>query len=115
MMQRNTPPRVQNPTPMSAPEYQLILTPPAKQDFRDLVSYTQQTWGKAQSEEYGNKINNALLAIMANPHSGRKRHGRIVYKAGRHQIYYRVRDTEIWILRILHERMEAVRHLGETE
>jgi plasmid stabilization system protein ParE len=81
----------------------LIVPPLTKQDFRDIVSYKEQTWGTAQSVGYGQKINHALNAIGGNPDIGGKRHGRMVYTTGRRRIYYQIKDTEIWVLRILHD------------
>jgi toxin ParE1/3/4 len=72
---------------MSAPEYQLELAEPAEADFSNLLSFTLQTWGERQFAEYATKINTALAAITENPQSGRKRHGMMVYQAGRHRIY----------------------------
>ena len=33
---------------------------------------------------------------------------------GRHRIYYRIDNTRIYVLRILHDRMGAVRHLPDN-
>lgn len=79
---------------MSAPKYQLIITQLAKQDFRDVISYTLQIWGKQQSQNYAQKINTALNAICDNPDIGRKKHWRLVYGAGRHQIYYKKKSVK---------------------
>lgn len=96
---------------MSAPKHKLIITSLARQDFRDLVSYTLQIWGKDQSHTYAEKIDTALNTICNNPDIGRKKHGRMMYGAGQHQIYYRTKDCEVYVLRILHQRMDATRHL----
>jgi toxin ParE1/3/4 len=97
---------------MSAPKYQLIITQLAKQDFRDVISYTLQIWGKQQSQNYAQKINTALNAICENPDIGRIKHRYLVCKAGRHNIFYKIKEREIWVIRILHERMDATRHLA---
>jgi toxin ParE1/3/4 len=104
-------PKVKKQILMSAHKYQLILTSLARKDFRDLISYTLQTWGKEQSYEYSRKIDTALNAICENPEIGRKKHGRMMYGAGRHHMYYIVKQHEIWVIRILHERMDAIRYL----
>ena len=77
-------PRAENRIPMFAPEFRFELTEPAKADFRDLLSFTLQTWGESQFIEYKNKINNALNDIADNPNISRKRHGLMVYTTGRH-------------------------------
>ena len=103
--------RVESPILMSAHKLQLILTEPAKQDFRDILSFTLQTWGEGQFDEYRRKLDGALHTIAENPDIGHKRHGMLVYQAGRHRIFYREQGTSIYIFRILHERMDAGRHL----
>jgi toxin ParE1/3/4 len=99
---------------MSAPEFCLELTEPAEADFRDLLSFTLRTWGEGQFAEYKRRINDALNAVAGNPRLGHERHGIMVYHAGRHRIFYRVQGTTIYVLRILHDRMDAVRHLPEN-
>ncbi len=111
-MQRNMQLKAKKQILMSVPKYQLIITQLAKQDFRDVISYTLQIWGKLQSQNYAQKINMALNAICENPEIGRKKHERLVYRAGRHQIYYKIKEREIWVIRILHESMDATRHLA---
>lgn len=57
---------------MSAHKLQLVLTEPAKQDFRDILSFTLQTWGEGQFDEYRRKIDGALHTIAENPDIGHK-------------------------------------------
>jgi plasmid stabilization system protein ParE len=49
----------------------LFVTEPAEQDFRDIVSYTSQTWGDTQSVKYGQKIYAAFDKIIKNPNIGK--------------------------------------------
>ena len=99
---------------MSAPEFRLELTESAKADFRDLLSFTLQTWGESQLIEYKNKINKALSDIADKPNIGRKRHGLMVYSTGRQMIFYCMEKTTLYVLHILHERMDAVRYLPDN-
>ncbi len=96
---------------MSAHKYKLKITTPARQDFRDIISYTLRTWGQAQASEYGQKIDKTFRSIELNPHLGHNRHGCFVFGVGQHKIYCKIKDYEIWVLRILHERMDVLRHL----
>jgi toxin ParE1/3/4 len=107
-------PKVESQILMSAHKYQLVITQPAEQDFRDILSYTHQTWGEQQRLEYKRKIDAALKAIVENPDIGRKKHGRMVFGLGRHQLYYQIKNSEIWLIRILHERMNTVRQLSQS-
>lgn len=98
---------------MSAPELRLELSEPAQRDFRDILSYTLQTWGEEQLAEYARKLDGALRAIAENPQLGRPKHGMMVYPVGRHLIFYQVEEAAptVYVVRILHERMDASRHL----
>lgn len=98
---------------MSAPDFLLRLSKPAQRDFRDILSYTLQTWGDRQCLEYRRKIDTALQAIAAHPYTGHHQHEFMVYPVGRHSIYYRVQANVIYVIRILHCRMDAPRHLPE--
>src|SRR5476651_2312871 len=98
---------------MSVPEFNLDLSDPAKLDFRDILSHTLQMWGERQLAEYKGKIDGALQAIAQNPRAGRA-HGNTslrVLQVERHQIYYFIEGMTVYVVRILHERMDASRHL----
>jgi toxin ParE1/3/4 len=99
---------------MSAPKFQIELARRAKIDFRDLLSFTGQTWGEKQRVTYRDRIIRALQMIAQNPKLGRKRNGLMAYQAGQHRIFYRVEGAKIYVLRILHDRMDAMRHLPEN-
>lgn len=98
---------------MSALSFRLILSEPAQQDLRDILSYTLQTWSEGQLADYKRKLDGALNAITENPQAGRSRHGMRVYPVGRHLVFYRIDEIAqtVFVVRILHERMDAVRHL----
>jgi toxin ParE1/3/4 len=100
---------------MSAPKYRLELTDIASSDFRDLLSYTLQAWGEKQFIKYKQAIDDALNTIADDPYRGRSRHSRMVYQVGRHRIFYRIENSTIFVLRILHDRMDAVRHLPDSD
>jgi len=93
----------------------LQLSPRARQDFVDILRYTGETWGQNQLLIYRDKINDALNAISQNPELG---HGRedlpsthSAYLVGSHIIIYRVSAESIGIVRILHQRMSAAKHI----
>jgi toxin ParE1/3/4 len=92
---------------------QLKLTEPAELDFRDIFSYTLQQWGDQQAALYSAKIDAAFDIIMRNPNVGIRRHGALVYPVGKHKIFYRIHEPTLYIIRILHHRMDPARHLDE--
>jgi len=98
---------------MSAPKRRLELSRQAKEDFRDILSYTLTTWGESQLAKYRASINDALHVIMDNPLAGRPsvKPTLKVMVVGHHRIYYRAIDDTTYVVRILHERMDTSRHL----
>ncbi len=99
---------------MSVHKLHIEFTEPAESDFQELLSFTLLKWGQQQLAEYSRNINDALNSIALNPQLGRKKYGIMVYNAGKHRIFYRIENDWVYILRILHERMDAVRYLPET-
>ena len=98
---------------MSVRNFRLELSESARQDFRDILSFTLQTWGERQLVEYRQKLDSALQVIAENPQAGSARHGMMVYPVGRHVVFYQVDDNArtVSVVRILHGRMDALRHL----
>lgn len=87
----------------------------AAADLDDIYDYTCEHWGIEQAERYLTAIRAAVQRLgseaemplaTANPALGRHR-----VRAGSHIIHYRRDDDSIVIDRILHERMDAKRHL----
>lgn len=93
------------------------LTVAAEQDYADILRYTLQTWGKKQYNKYRMLLRKALERVADHPALGKRRDelcsGCLSYPAGKHVIFYRSTDTGIEILRILHDSMDAQRHIGE--
>ena|SRR5579863_8766422 len=98
---------------MSSPKRRLELSQRAKEDIRDLLSYTLATWGESQLAKYRTSIDDALQGILRNPCAGRPsvKPALKVIAAGHHRIFYRTIDDTIYVVRILHERMDTSRQL----
>lgn len=90
---------------------QLNFTRRALADYDDIMRYTLQRWGKKQWSSYKIILDKAFGKIAENPGIGKARYGLKMYTAGKHCIFYRVRDKVIYILRILHQRMDFPQHL----
>ena len=104
---------MESPAPKSVPELQIELSDPAKLDLRDILSYTLQMWGEHQLVEYKAKIDGALRNVRQNPRIGHEYDDtalRVIH-VGRHQMFYRIDDTTIYVVRVLHENMDPSRHL----
>jgi toxin ParE1/3/4 len=98
---------------MSFPKHRIELSQQAKEDFRDILSYTLTTWGESQLAKYRASINEALHVILQNPFAGRPsvKPPLNVLAVEHHRIFYRTTNDTIYVVRILHERMDMSRHL----
>jgi toxin ParE1/3/4 len=98
---------------MSSPKRRIELSQQAKEDFRDILSYTLTTWGESQLAKYRASINDTLDVILHNPSAGRPsvKPTLKVLAVEHHRIFYRTIDDTIYIVRILHGRMDTPRHL----
>jgi toxin ParE1/3/4 len=98
---------------MSSPKRRIELSQQAKEDFRDILSYTLTTWSESQLAKYRASINDALYIILHNPSAGRPsvKPTLKVLAVEHHRIFYRTIDDTIYVVRILHKRMDTSRHL----
>jgi len=98
---------------MSSPKRRIELSQQAREDFRDILSYTLTTWGESQLAKYRASINDALHVILQNPSAGRPsvKPTLKVLAVEHHRIFYRTIDDTIYVVRILHKRMDTSRHL----
>ncbi|MBI3229434.1 MAG: type II toxin-antitoxin system RelE/ParE family toxin [Burkholderiales bacterium] len=91
------------------------LTPAAERDLEAIWSYTQQQWGIEQATHYFDAIVATFAELAHMPKSAQScDHIRAGYRRrsiGRHMIYFRLTSYGIAITRILHDRMDATRHL----
>ena len=91
------------------------LTPAAERDLEIIWTHTLQQWGIEQANRYIDILTLAFGNLAASPKTApacdqirsgyRRRH------IERHMIYFREAAYGIAIIRILHDRMEATRHL----
>ena len=86
----------------------------ARADLRGIWSYTIEHWGKGQAEAYLALIEGAVDAIVDNPELGRPcnevRQGYRKHLVGSHVLFYRIEGKAIFVIRVLHGRMNAERH-----
>jgi toxin ParE1/3/4 len=93
----------------------LVITGPAKQDLRGVLAHTEETWGTSQADEYESAFNLAFEMLSEHPDLGRLagsgRPDWRIFVVRRHCIVYRYSDATLWILSILHQRMNIAAHL----
>lgn len=91
-------------------EYILDLSQEAEDDLRDILQDTYETWGEKQVPIYKAILDKALSSLTANPYIGHKRpdlsSDYLALRAGHHFMVYRISDKIIYVVRVLHERMD---------
>ncbi len=91
------------------------LSPAAERDLENIWLYTRQQWNSEQADLYITILTNAFTELAQTPQTAagcdhiRKGYRRL--SVVRHMIYFRITDFGISIIRILHDRMDAQRHL----
>ena len=98
---------------MSKIKFSLVLSLQAEQDLADILRYTMDRWGEKQQEKYQESLDRAIRSIEKSPDIGRYKSLYAMYflNVERHVIAYKVIEKEIFIVRVLHQRMDAKRHL----
>jgi len=102
---------------MSYPKYSYFLAPKAEQDVVDIAAFGTYEWGELEATRYTQQFLDAFNELTLFPHLGQAvvlehPHYRS-WRVGSHIVFYRVDESikEIEIVRILHARMDASRHL----
>jgi toxin ParE1/3/4 len=91
------------------------LSKDAKADLANIASYTVAQWGKTQAHDYINGLLERAQQLADQPLIGRQHSelgaGVLAFKYESHIIYYTRLESHITIVRILHKRQDAARHL----
>lgn len=91
------------------------LSPRARSDLDELFDYTVAEWGLPQALRYADLIETACANLAEAPLQGRGcaeiRPGYRRHNVEKHVIYFLVTQYGIAVIRILHRRMDAVRHI----
>lgn len=99
--------------PTKSAEYR--LSPRAKEDLESIWLYSLSEWGLNQADAYIDGLIAAFDLLANSPNAGisceKIRSGYRKHSVIRHFIYYRETGYGIEIIRILHDRMLAIKHL----
>lgn len=91
------------------------LSPRAQADLDEIWDFTAKRWGLDQAETYTRLLQGAIETIAAEPTRGRAcddiRAGYRKYPVGSHVLFYRKTEAGTDVVRILHQRMDVIRHL----
>ncbi len=91
------------------------LSPAAEADLEGVWLYSAQTWGVEQADRYIDVLSSAFADLAQLPQMApacdHLRPGYRRWSVERHVVYFRLEDYGIAVIRVLHERMDATRHL----
>ncbi len=91
------------------------LSAEADRDIFEIARFTLETWDEAQTDRYLNGLHDTFQELANEPASGTKSGGiRAGYFRRRyrsHMIFYKSRGAGVLIVRVLHVRMDYLRHL----
>lgn len=91
------------------------LSPQAQSNLKDIRAYTLKHFGKQQTTTYLKMLQKHMKDLAASPTRGKERDelkaGYYSSFIGSHTIYYRIADTHIEVIDVLHQSMEPMRHL----
>lgn len=91
------------------------LAPKARQDMEATWLYSLRQWGTQQTERYIDDLTEAFGFLVESPLAGTAcehiRTGYRKYPVMRHVVYYRETNYGVEVMRVLHDRMLATRHL----
>jgi toxin ParE1/3/4 len=91
------------------------LSKKAQRDLDAIFDYTVEQWGLEQALRYTDTIEAGCIALANAPQLAQScAHIRPGYRrrgAGHHMIYFKTTSYGIAIIRILHQRMDAIRHM----
>lgn len=86
----------------------------AAKDFEAIYEYTWRRFGPLQADKYTNELDGLLKLLARNPLMGRDCHnlvdGARRHDYGQHAIFYRHADDAVFVIRILHQQMDPLRH-----
>ena len=90
------------------------LSPLAEQDLEAIYLYTLRTWSREQALSYHSDLVAAFEGLAAGTKRGRPAIIRDAYlklPVGSHMVFFRIAHDTIEIIRVLHQSMDAPRHL----
>ena len=90
---------------------QLLVTPKAESDLIGIWVYTREEWGVEQADRYLDQLDQGMQRLIHHPTLGADyAHVLPAYRrlqVEHHVVFYKVRASEVLVVRVLHESMDA--------
>ena len=91
------------------------LSPAAQASLKTIRQYTVKEFGQKQAKVFLSSLRERMKLLAEQPSQCKERNdikiGYYSYFVGSHTIYYRISDTHIDIIDVLHQSMEPVLHI----
>lgn len=92
-----------------------VLSNKADADLDDIYAYSYRTFGEAKADAYFLSLRDCLQALADNPRMGQPagflHAGLLCHRHARHRVYYLIETADIFVVRVLHDAMDAPRRL----
>lgn len=89
----------------------------AAEDFAAIYEYTLLNFGVRQADAYTDELETTLHLLSSSPLMGHEcaeiADGIRRHDHQQHAIFYRQRDQDVFIIRLLHQQMEPMKHFFE--
>ncbi len=92
----------------------IAFSPAAQADLDAIWDYSAEHWGPDQADRYTDEIQDACRALASGAKRGRPvdvAPGYLKCPTGSHVVYVRDRGDQLDVIRILHQRQDAEKHL----
>jgi toxin ParE1/3/4 len=96
---------------------ELEFATPALRDLEKIKAESEAAWGLVQRQRYMADLELRFGRLRERPEIGRPSKDRPNLRrliVGRHAVFYEFDEARVRIIRVLHQRMDAPRHLGRT-
>jgi len=95
--------------------FTLHVTPTAESDLTEIWVYTCEKWGGVQADKYLDQLEDGMNQLIHHPSLGANyTHVLTGYRrlqVEHHAVFYQVQESEVLIVRVLHEDMDAPQRL----
>jgi toxin ParE1/3/4 len=96
-----------------------VLSNTAEADLDGIYVYSFETFGETQADAYFLSLRDCLQTLAEKPRMGQSAKtlhaGLLCHRHARHIVYYLVEDGGIFVVRVLHDAMDAPRHVTVSE
>ena len=96
-----------------------VLSNKADADLDGIYIFSYQTFGEARADAYYQDLCERLNNLASNPHLGRAidqvQTGLFCNQCARHIIFYTIEADGMFVVRILHDAMDVVRHISTDQ